>query len=137
MNRQVRDEPSIGSVDMSDIEFRRRRPRSQPEDAHPYAGLWWRIALGIFVGLLAHSIVTGLYVRWEIYKGLQAIGVEFDKFEKEIKDTLAAPPPARPATPRRPHQRTLRPLATGERCVGGKRFREVPNGWVQLDERCR
>ena len=32
------------------------------------------------IGLLAHSIVTGLCVRWEIYKGLQAIGVEFDKF---------------------------------------------------------
>lgn len=68
MSREVREEPTIGAVDMSEVQFRRlRRPSMRIDDGHRHAGLWWRIALGIFVGMLAHSIVTGLYVRWELY----------------------------------------------------------------------
>lgn len=139
MSRHVREEPSVGAVDMGEVEFRRPRPRIERADEDQYASLWWRIALGIFVGMLAHSIVTGLYVRWEIYKGLQAVGIELDKFEKEMKETRdTRPSPAvQPAMPRRAQRPSIRPLAPGERCVGGKRFRQVTNGWVQMDEACR
>ena len=135
-----RDEPTLGSIDMSEVELRRPRPASSRTDnEHPYAGLWWRIALGVFTALLAHSIVTGLYVRWEIYTGIKALGVAFDEFEKDVRSEIAAPsrsprPTSTRASPPRP---AIRPLAAGERCVGGKRFRRVENGWVQVMEPCQ
>ena len=140
MNRIDRDEPSIGSVDMSQVEFRRpRRPSMRTDDDHRHAGLWWRIALGIFVGMLAHSIVTGLYVRWELYTGLQAMGTVFEDLEKEANAAPAAgsKPRARPVTPARTRPASIRPLAADERCVGGKRFQRVENGWAQVLEPCR
>lgn len=135
-----RDEPTLGSIDLSEVEFRRPRPPSSRADyEHPYAGLWWRIALGVFTALLAHSIVTGLYVRWEIYTGIKALGVAFEEWEKEVRSEMAAPPRSpRPAsTQTSPPRLAMRPLAAGERCVGGKRFRRVENGWVQVMEPCR
>ena len=135
-----RDEPTLGSIDLSEVEFRRPRPGStRPVNEHPYAGLWWRIALGVFTAMMAHSIVTGLYVRWEIYTGIKALGVALDEFEKEVRSDIGAPPPAprRTSTRAAPARPAMRPLAPGERCVGGKRFRRVENGWVQVMEACR
>ncbi|HEY4530438.1 MAG TPA: hypothetical protein VIG97_08965 [Luteimonas sp.] len=84
MSRINRDEPSIGSADVSQVEFRRpRRPSLRTDDDHRHAGLWWRIGLGIFAGMLAHSIVTGLYVRWELYTGVRALGAAFEDLGKE------------------------------------------------------
>lgn len=140
MSRHVREEPTIGSVDMSQIEYRRSPARGlQADDDHRFAGLWWRISLGVFVGMLGHSIVTGLYARWEIYTGLQALGAAFEDLEKDAKE--APIPPSHPAerspTPTRARTPLMRPLAVDERCVGGKRFRRVENGWVQVLEPCR
>ena len=135
-----RDEPTLGSMDMSQVQFRRTRPASaRTDNEHPYAGLWWRIALGMFAAMMAHSIITGLYVRWEIYTGLKALGVSLDEFEKDVRREMAAPAQAaRPASTRvAPPRPAMRPLAPGERCVGGKRFRRVENGWVQVMEACR
>lgn len=135
-----RGEPTLGSIDMSEVQFRRPRPASaRTDNEHPYAGLWWRIALGVFTAMLAHSIVTGLYVRWEIYTGLKALGAAFEDLGKEARNEMSSPPHApRPATTRAaPARPALRPLAAGERCVGGKRFRRVENGWVQVMEACR
>ena len=135
-----RDEPTLGSIDLSEVEFRRPRTGStRPVNEHPYAGLWWRIALGVFAAMMAHSIVTGLYVRWEIYTGIKALGVAFEEFEKEIRSEAAAPSraPVRAAPRASPPRPAIRPLAAGERCVGGKRFRRVENGWVQVMEACR
>lgn len=139
MSRE-RDEPTLGSIDMTEVEFRRPRPASaRTDNEHPYAGLWWRIALGVFAAMLAHSIVTGLYVRWEIYTGMKALGVAFEEFEKEVRSEAANPPRAPASASRRasPPRPAIRPLAAGERCVGGKRFRRVENGWVQVMEACR
>ena len=140
MSREVREEPTIGAVDMSEVQFRRlRRPSMRIDDGHRHAGLWWRIALGIFVGMLAHSIVTGLYVRWELYTGLRALGAAFEDLGKETNATPAAGsrPAPRPVTPARMLPPAIRPLGADERCVGGKRFRRVENGWVQVLEPCR
>ena len=41
---------------MASVEFRRpRRRASRAESEERHAGLWWQIALGVFVGMLAHS----------------------------------------------------------------------------------
>lgn len=138
--RRGRDEPTLGSVDLSELEFRRAGPPSARTDhEHPYAGLWWRIALGVFAALMAHSVVTGLYVRWEIHTGLKALGVALDDWEKDVRSEMGAttPPPPRASTRAAPPRPAMRPLAAGERCIGGKRFRRVENGWVQVMEACR
>lgn len=139
MSRE-REEPTLGSIDMSEVKFRRPRPGgARTDNEHPYAGLWWRIALGVFAAMMAHSIVTGVYVRWEIYTGIKALGVALDDWEKDVRREMATPAPAPPRASTRaaPPRPAMRPLATGERCVGGKRFRRVENGWVQVMEACR
>ena len=99
---------------------------------------WWPIAIGIFWGMLAHACY-GLYVRWELYTGLRALGAAFEDLEKEANAPADGParPSVRPAKPARARPSSIRPLAADERCVGGKRFRSVENGWVQVLEPCR
>lgn len=138
-HRNGREEPVVGAVDMASVEFRRPRRRvSRPESEERHAGLWWQIALGVFTGLLAHSVVTGLYVRVELYMGLKAAGEALDQLAGDL--TESAPPPVRPAqrasTRRAAPSAAPRPLGADERCVGGKRFRRVENGWVQVLEAC-
>lgn len=137
MSRQARDEPSLGSVDMSEVEFRRpRRSRPRGEEAQ-HRGLWWQIALGVFTALLAHSIVTGLYVRWEIYTGLKALGAAFESDRKGPQPTPSASAGSEPIPRPRARPVPMRALSDDERCVSGKRFRRVENGWVQVLEACR
>lgn len=138
MRSENKEESRNVSLDLSGIEFRRRRTRIEHADEHRYAGLWWRIALGVFVGLLAHSIVAGLYLRWEIHAGLKAMGIEAETFERELggaADSLSQSP-GRPTSISARQSAYIRPLDAGERCVGDKRFRRVPNGWVQVLEPC-
>lgn len=144
MSRIDRDEPSIGSVDMSEVEFRRPRPRSgRLEEEHRFAGLWWRIALGVFVGMMAHSLVVGLLVRWELQQLMKQWEAETAVAQRQIEQVLReisptpAPSPTTRATPSRIRAASTRPLAADERCVSGKRFRKVENGWVQILEACR
>lgn len=44
------------------------RPRHRMEREPERPALWPQIALGVFLGMLAHSIVVGLYVRYEMYR---------------------------------------------------------------------
>lgn len=125
---------------MASVEFRRpRRRASRTESEERHAGLWWQIALGVFVGMLAHSVVTGLYVRVELYMGLKAAGDALDQLVDDL--TESAPSSVRPAqrasTRMAAPPAAPRPLGADERCVGGKRFRRVENGWVQVLEACR
>lgn len=144
MSRIDRDEPSIGSVDMSELEFRRPRPRSgRLEEEHRSAGLWWRIALGVFVGMMAHSLVVGLLVRWELQQLMKQWEAETAATQRQMEQVFReisltpAPSPTTRATPSRIRAASTRPLAADERCVSGKRFRKVDNGWVQILEACR
>ena len=89
MSRQVREEPGMGSVDMSEVEFRRPRagvPRA--DDEHRLSGLWWRIALGVFVGMLAHSIIVGIYVRWELQQLIKYLESEAALAQRDFEDAL-------------------------------------------------
>lgn len=138
MSRIDRDEPSIGSADMSEVEFRRPRPRKgRPEEEHRFAGLWWRIALGVFVGMMAHSFVVGLFVRWELQQLMRQWEAEAAAVQRQMEQALREILPT-PVTSAPPHSAARpRPLAADERCVSGKRFRRVDNGWVQILEACR
>ncbi len=144
MSRVDREDPSIGSVDMSEVEFRRHRPRyERPEEEQRFAGLWWRIALGVFVGMMIHSFVVGVIVRWELQQLMKEWETEAAAAQRQMEQVLRAisPEPAPSPAPRTTSPRTrpasTRPLGVDERCVSGKRFRKVENGWVQILEACR
>ena len=85
------------------------------------SGLWWQIALGVFLGLIAHSAATGLYARWELYQAVKQLNSE------AARQMRYAPPHV---------DRSPSPLRDGERCLKGRRFTREPNGWRQLKEPC-
>lgn len=137
-HREGREEPVVGPVDLASLEFRGPRRRvSRPEGDTRRDDLWWQISLGVFVGLLAHSVVTGLYVRLELYFGLKAAGNALEQIIDDFSEPAPLRRPVQPSAMRRSVPAAPRPLGTDERCVGRKRFRRVENGWVQVLEACR
>lgn len=103
------------------MEYRYRAPE-------PDHSIWWQVALGVFLALLGHSIIIGLYTRHQINKTMQQMNVEAKKAEQQFSSELQAasnkPRPRYVAPPA--------PLRDGERCLQGRRFKRVENGWVQL-----
>lgn len=92
--------------------------------------LWWQIALGGFIALLAHSIVIGLYTRYETRQAMAQLEREskLATQQRALRENVQTPrqaPDLREYDPQRP-------LSDGERCLQGRRFKRVSNGWVQL-----
>lgn len=120
-----REEPTLNRSDMRDVQFRSPRRSETAHEAGSYS-LWWQIALGVFVAMLAHSIVVGLYRRMEMKAGIEAFTEEMRKATREmpatrpIRDDFIEP------------RNEPRPLSENERCVNGRRFRRISNGWQQL-----
>lgn len=103
------------------MEYRYRAPE-------PDHSIWWQVALGVFLALLGHSIITGLYTRHQFNKTLQQINVESKKAEQQLSRELK--PTSNNSKPR--YVVPPKPLRDGERCMQGRRFKRVENGWVQL-----
>lgn len=101
-----------------------RRYREEPN-----TDLWWQIALGVFLALLAHSIVIGLYARYEAQQAIKALNAETAKMTKQMQRATA---PARRTAPEPIQYTPPAPLRAGERCIQGNRFQRIENGWVQL-----
>lgn len=91
--------------------------------------LWWEVALGVFLALMAHSLVTGLWQRWEIRQAMKALEREAERFPRQ---PVPAPEPEPQAEIRYLPGAHAAPLRAGERCIHGRRFRRVENGWVQV-----
>lgn len=109
------------------MEFRYREPE-------PNYSIWWQVALGVFLALLAHSIITGLYARRELNKALQQLTTETTKAEKQAERQLDAitRANAQQVPYQSPTMQDIAPLRDGERCIQGRRFKRVENGWVQI-----
>lgn len=110
------------------MEYRYREPE-------PNYSIWWQVALGVFIALLAHSVVTGLYARHEMNKALTQLKAETTRAEKQAQRqldaiTAAQRNPSYPYQP--PTMQDIAPLRDGERCMQGRRFKRVENGWVQI-----
>ena len=104
-------------------------------DPEPNYSIWWQVALGVFIALLAHSIITGLYARHELNKTLRQLSVETKKAEQQAQRQLdAINAMQRPSGYQYPVPTTqdIAPLRDGERCIQGRRFKRVENGWVQI-----
>ncbi len=112
------------------MEYRYRPPE-------PNRDLWWQIALGVFIALMAHSIVVGAYSNYVLKRELRALQAQTSQQQKSITRqaeaaAAAALHPQYPAATSAQSRARARPLADGERCIQGRRFRRVENGWVQL-----
>ncbi|WP_126941540.1 chloride channel protein [Xanthomonas vesicatoria] len=95
----------------------------RPQNNHD--GLWWEIALGIFVGQLMTAAFAGVVALCLGYFTLRSVSAG-----------LPTPLPQRIYTPRSqqtdPTPVQLRPLESDERCIQHKRFRRLSNGWQEL-----
>ncbi|WP_126941538.1 chloride channel protein [Xanthomonas vesicatoria] len=95
----------------------------RPQNNHD--GLWWEIALGIFVGQLMTAALAGVVALCLGYFTMRS----FDA-------GLPTPLPQRLYTPRSqqtdPTPVQLRQLESDERCIQHKRFRRLSNGWQEL-----
>lgn len=135
-----REEPTLGAPDLTDVRIRSdRRPMPQ-ERASEWPNLWWQIALGVFLGALAHSIVVGLYVRYEAQQAVRELEKETKKAIRQLgatAPTLPYPQEVDAPTYTAP-ARYYRPLAGNERCMNGARIRRVGDAWVDVpNDPCR
>ncbi|MDO4709934.1 MAG: hypothetical protein Q4B94_09085 [Pseudomonadota bacterium] len=46
---------------------------------------WYHIALGVFIALMAHSIITGIWVRYETKKQIEEMNAELKKMSSELE----------------------------------------------------
>ncbi|MBD9368378.1 hypothetical protein [Xanthomonas sp. XNM01] len=128
-----REEPRISAPDLSDLDFRRGESRIVATPVQP--ALWPQIAAGVFLALLAHSIVTGLYVRWEAKRVTDELNAQMAKetaaLERQLRD-IEVQIPSPQAVRQRERPIPPAPLQDGERCIKGQRFQRVENGWVHV-----
>lgn len=86
--------------------------------------LWWQIALGVFLALCAHSLVEAAYARYQLNQVGMQLHAEIQAMQRPATQSNR-PTSVRPA-----------PLRNGERCIQGRRFERVDNGWKQLNTPC-
>ncbi len=138
-----RQEPSIGKlVDLRDVQFGRttevRHPRSVQAKAP--MDLTWKIAAGVFLGLSLFALATctslvmlGAAVQQEEERVMRDAVEQINAIARD-PDPLGWQQQARDRERRQADALRLRP---GERCIQGKRFQRVENGWVQLSQPCQ
>lgn len=102
------------------------------------SGLWWQIALGVFLGMTAANVLSGIYTRWELSRATE----QLQEYTQKQEDVLARQlerhaterqyrsqqrPPAYQRAPATNNQ----PLAENERCIDGIRLRKNGSEWQQ------
>lgn len=126
------DNQRIEPGDLAQLEFRPRSRLAVPsEEADTLRHLWWQIALGVFLAQMAHSIVTGLYERYELAQLNKQIEAETKKATQQLQQQFDALP-----EDFRPQQYQPAPLRAGERCISGRRLIRIGNGWQQVMQPC-
>ncbi|WP_454830938.1 hypothetical protein [Pseudoxanthomonas wuyuanensis] len=129
-----REEPRMGRPDLSSVEFREPiRINAIPSEPR---SLWWQVALGVFIALMAHSMIVGMYQRYEMRQATEQLNADMKKLDAQWqRETAAATQAIRQTTTRYPTaapQARPAPLLDGQRCMQGRRFQRVDNGWVHL-----
>jgi len=99
----------------------------RPSTNH-HDGLWWQIALGIFVGQIMTAALLGVIMflmgGFAAYSAGQAL-------KSAVRDM---PRVTEPMTTPRPNRRGPSPLKDGERCVAGARLRNTGGAWIQTSK---
>ncbi|MBV6810325.1 chloride channel protein [Xanthomonas campestris pv. pennamericanum] len=88
-------------------------------------GLWWEIALGIFVGQLMTAALAGVVALCLGYFTMRSVSAALPAVEQQ--------PLYKPRSQRvEPAPVQIRELESDERCIQHKRFRRLSNGWQEL-----
>jgi len=87
--------------------------------------IWWQVGLGVFLALSAHSLIEAAYTRYQ----MQQVSRQLDAELKKLPGVVNRPMPVQ-----QEHRPT--PLRPNERCMQGRRFQRVENGWKQINEPC-
>lgn len=87
--------------------------------------IWWQVGLGVFLALSAHSLIEAAYTRYQ----MQQVSRQLDAELKKLPGVVNRPMPVQ-----QEHRPT--PLRPNERCMQGRRFERVENGWKQINEPC-
>lgn len=98
--------------------------RQQNRITGQYDGLWWQIALGIFVGQLMIAGLAAVLAFAFGFLALNSISAALPRTSHRTTVRLPTAAPIAPATPRA--------LDAGERCISHKRFKRLSNGWQEL-----
>lgn len=130
---EVMADQRIEPGDLAGLEFRRRGSAVATAAEDTLRNLWWQIALGGFLALMAHSLVTGLYARYELAQLNKQIEAETKKASQQLQQQIDLLQGSTPGVPQR-YQPS--PLRDSERCISGRRFVRVDNGWRQVMEPC-
>jgi len=83
-------------------------------------GLWWQIALGIFVGQLMTAALAGVVMLIIGSWAAREITVQLPRTVPRTVHPARSLPPSN------------RPLGADERCIAHERFRRLANGWQEL-----
>lgn len=87
--------------------------------------IWWQVALGGFLALTAHSLVEAAYARYEAKRSIAQLEAQIEPlYKRKYADSVVA------------QEVRAAPLRANERCIQGRRFERVDNGWKQVNERC-
>lgn len=135
-----RQEPTLGKAsDLTDLEFKRSR-YVRRHSREGQTDISWKIAVGVFLGLTAFALVTCSAVAVMGSAALEEQERQERAAAEQLRKALGDPDPmgiqAREAERQR-REAEYYGLRTGERCIDGKRFRRVENGWVQINRPCR
>jgi hypothetical protein len=140
-----RHEPTLGPApDLANLEFRRSVAPPRVAPPKPAMDLSWKIAIGVFVGLSLFGLATctgmaiiGAAVQAEQERHAEEVMAEFRRATSDpdpFSWRAAAQQQQREQARQEAARYALRP---GERCIQGKRFRRVENGWIQVSRPCR
>jgi hypothetical protein len=130
-----REEPHFGKPDLSDVEFRPRRYRG-PSTQPPDQSYIWKIGASVGVSVLIALLIFNAYERHQDRKdaelALKVLADDLRKSALEDEKFLREHPPVQTIRINTPTPTYRAPLKTGERCIQGRRFKRVENGWIQL-----
>lgn len=86
--------------------------------------LWWQIALGVFIALCANSLVEAAVARYQLQQIGKQLNAEAQSISRQTRQRVKSSAPE------------VLPLQPGQRCIQGRRFERVDNGWRQLNSPC-
>lgn len=81
MDPRDRIEPKTSGEPETDVQPRQRFENPQSSNRSPSGDLWMHIALGVFIGLTAHSTLEFAYAKWEMRQAQQTFLHEMQKLQ--------------------------------------------------------
>lgn len=87
--------------------------------------IWWQVALGVFLALSMHTLIEAAWARYQLRQLEHQLTTEVRKISTPFVDHSRGTQPV-----------TIQPIGPNERCIEGRRFERVNNGWRQINTPC-